>query len=274
MAYDKGADSDYSQGFVDAVGTAVRSIFDVSPSDLLDDSEEADMSDDELTEHPDREDDDSTERVIAEAEFNLLRSNIKQIHRVADTALSDLEALRSQLELADDDGVCEWRRETEDPTAYPQYYGSECDYERKLSDEDLSTDTYCPGCGKPIEIVEEGEEPEFEVGDLIKWRGKYRIIIDTEYGEYEVEGEKVGHFQPTDDFFERVPEFVNGELVIEHMPDGHNRVGLWPGTKPGDIDYGVVTSKGESRAFSGEMTERTGIILSHEQLESIFSEEE
>jgi hypothetical protein len=264
------------------------------PSDKID----VDADCPELKRLTERDSSQSTEREIAERFLEegdwVMELFDKETVRVP---VAVLHALRSQLELADDDGVCGWRRETEDPTAYPQYYGSECDYERKLSDEDLSTDTYCPGCGKPIEMVEEGEE--YSVGDLwrIKYDGEWLYLfctgkdeektdwMDNDGDKYESttgitstpdenELEKVGHFHPTPKFFERVPDWVTGELVIEHMPDGHDRVGLWPGTEPGDIDYGVLNSKGESRAFTGEMTERTGIIVSAEQLESLFCEEE
>ena len=251
-------------------------------------SEEADMSDDELTEHPDREDDDSTEREIAEQFMEegdwMMELFDKETVRIPVVVL---HALRSQLELADDGGVCEWT-----------YYNTHCKWDTECGDGFSLLDpndptqhyTYCPGCGNPIEIVEEGEEPEFEVGDVVEWNhGDNGIVVDkTDKGRplvytanhdalqiifLEGSTKTLGHFEPTPEFFERVPEFVNGELVIEHMPDGHDRVALWLGTRPGNIDYGVVTSKGESRAFTGEMTERTGIIVSAEQLESIFLEE-
>ena len=221
---------------------------------------------DPCPEHPDREDDESTEREIAEAEFNLLRSNIKQIHRVADTALSDLDALRSQLELGDDDGVCEW---TENENGD---WETGCDFvlpgDTHFARE--PNENYCQSCGGEIEIVEEGER--FQVGDLIKWRGKYRIIIDTdtEYGEYEVEGDKVGHFQPTDDFFERVPEECNGSLVIANdqvMFDPVCRTEYRLGSS-----YEFYTENGDS--FRSMGAKATGIILSVSELEPIFCEEE
>jgi hypothetical protein len=264
-------------------------------------SEEADMSDDELTEHPDREDDDSTEREIAEQFMEegdwMMELFDKETVRIPVVVL---HALRSQLELADE-GVCEW---TYDNTHCK--WDTECGDGFSLLDPNDPTQhyTYCPGCGNPIEIVEDEGEPEYEVGDLVRYKGRdpldnyiitgqheagcddcgcydskhFSVLCSTGSSGYipvdkQDNFEQLGAFEPTDEFFERVPDFTSGELVIEHMPDGHDRVALWPGTKPGDIDYGVVTSKGESRAFSGEMTERTGIIVSAEQLESIFLEE-
>jgi hypothetical protein len=229
MAYDKGADSDYSQGFVDAVGTAVRSIFDVSPSDLLDDSEEADMSDDELTEHPDREDDN---------------------------------------ELAGE-GVCEWTYNSKN-----HRWQSACGESFQFTHDGPEENGFegCPYCLRPIEIVEEGEEPELEVGDLIKWRGKYRIIIDTEYCEYEVEGEKVGHFEPTDEFFERVPEWVTGELVVSHEhSDGPEITLEVTGGDPNDETI-LIHGDGNTEIAPEQVIDRTGIILSVSELESVFCE--
>jgi hypothetical protein len=209
MAYDKGADSDYSQGFVDAVGTAVRSIFHVSPSDLLDDSEEADMTDDELTEHFDREDDDSTEREIVEE-----GEEEEAKFEVGDVVRSDYER------------DCFFITDIKKDTPIPRYL-----------------------------IAGEGLK-----------NGAYWTLNSEERLE------KVGHFQPTDEFFERVPEECNGSLVIDDDAGVLFDTMCRKHDFPYDCRQAVIGPEGDRYSVAG--AKATGIVLSVSDLESVFCEEE
>jgi hypothetical protein len=264
-------------------------------------SEEADMTDDELTEHPDRDTDDKereiAERFMEEGDW-MMELFDKETVRIPVVVL---HALRSQLELADDGGVCEWTKNEDGDweTGCDFVLAGDAHYPREPNE------NYCQNCGGEVEIVEEGE-PEYEVGDLVRYKGRdpldnyiitgqheagcddcgcydskhFSVLCSTGASGYipvdkQDNFEQLGAFQPTPEFFERLSQWVRGELMIKRNA-GRKEVCM--GIEK-DVDsknaHTVLRDEEGGRSITpNDWIERTGIVLSVSELEPIFCEEE